>query len=610
MLSWRAGLMVAWTVGMAAIALLPLPARAPVVVVHWANSHMARPNLLPRFAAEFTAAGHRTASGRPIEVRVQGYGSAETADDLVSRVTRGVPLDPTVADPTIVTPSADHWLVWANHAAGRTVIDLARSRSIARTWIGIATFRDMAECLGWPAKELGLADVVALRQDPHGWARYPCAKAEWGQRPLVAFTDPLTSSTGRSMLFSLYAIAAGKPPEQLTIEDVSNPDVVAYVRRFQRVVDHYVVGTLPLNTQIYEGPRYGHFFFVPEDNLVSLYQGEENLRIGMEIRRQPITRPMVVIYPKEGSTAHNHSAGLVRAPWVTPEHTEAAERWVAYLHGEDRQRALMDDGFRPATAYPVSDPISGRYGLDPFQPRTIVNPDAMAGDVMARVIGAWDDVKRPGVVTFAVDTSSSMEGPKLAEAQRGLVGALDSLSKHTHAGFVAFAEGIEATVPVAPLPENRVRIAGAVQGMRARGGGALYDAIKAAVEMTDRAPAEPDAIRAVVVLTDGQATRGTTALHDLVRMVSRDGEVPIAEFRGFDGDAHAVDARGRVVPKEAVVGTGLALTTRHPVLIFVVGVGDADRDIARILGQATGAGSQSATELDLATVLAAFGKYF
>lgn len=109
LVSWRAGLVTAWLVALSVVALLPLPAREPVVVVHWANSHMARLNLLPRFAAEFTAAGHRTSAGRLIEVRVQGYGSAETADDLVSRALRGVPLDPNVADPTIVTPSADHW---------------------------------------------------------------------------------------------------------------------------------------------------------------------------------------------------------------------------------------------------------------------------------------------------------------------------------------------------------------------------------------------------------------------------------------------------------------------------------------------------------------------
>ena len=65
----------------------------------------------------------------------------------------------------------------------------------------------MAECLGWPNREMGYADIIALRDDPNGWGRYACAKLQWGQKPQIAFTDPRTSSTGRSVLFSLFAIA-------------------------------------------------------------------------------------------------------------------------------------------------------------------------------------------------------------------------------------------------------------------------------------------------------------------------------------------------------------------------------------------------------------------
>ena len=122
----------------------------------------------------------------------------------------------------------------------------------------------MDQCLGWPNKEIGYADIIALRNDPQGWASYPNAKAEWGQRPLFAFTDPTTSTTGRSVLFSLYAIAAGKAPEQLTLADVSDPSVVSYVKQFQTLIDHYMIGTIPLNTKVYQGPRYGHFFLMPE----------------------------------------------------------------------------------------------------------------------------------------------------------------------------------------------------------------------------------------------------------------------------------------------------------------------------------------------------------
>ena len=49
---------------------------------------------------------------------------------------------------------------------------------------------------------------------------YPCAKAEWGRDALVAFTYPSRSSTARSVLYTLYSIAANRPADQLTLADL------------------------------------------------------------------------------------------------------------------------------------------------------------------------------------------------------------------------------------------------------------------------------------------------------------------------------------------------------------------------------------------------------
>ena len=129
--------------------------------------------------------------------------------------------------------------------------------------IGIVTYEEMAKCLGWPEKTLGFADIIELRADPRGWEKYECAKPSWGKTPLLAFTDPTTSSTGRSLHLALYSFAAGKRPDQLTIADVNNSQVIAYVKEFQGLIDHYLIGTTVLNAKIYQGPRYGHFFIMP-----------------------------------------------------------------------------------------------------------------------------------------------------------------------------------------------------------------------------------------------------------------------------------------------------------------------------------------------------------
>ena len=270
-------------------------------------------------AARFNQDQHWTRSGKRIQVQVINHGSAEQSDDLTSRITRGVPLERDVPDPAIVTPSSADWLIRANQAVGHTVVDTANSRSIVSAYIGIVTYRDMAECLGWPDKQIGYADIIALRNDPQGWASYPAAKAEWGQRPLVAFTDPITSTTGRSVLFSLYAIAAGKNPQDLALTDVADSKVVAYVKHFQSLIDHYMIGTVPLNTKVYQGPRYGHFFLMPEDNLIHLYEGTEYALInGKQVQAPPIQQPMVMIYPEgrlDGPQQHRrYGAGSLGNP--------------------------------------------------------------------------------------------------------------------------------------------------------------------------------------------------------------------------------------------------------------------------------------------------------
>ena len=204
----------------------------PVVVVHWTTGHLTRDGLLKDMAIQFNKAKHKTKSGAKVVVEVYDAPSelqGEYLSELLRFGTRRNLHEETngyvvenIPDPTIVTPSSAHWLVTLNHEVGRSVADIDAADSIVRPVIGIVTYEEMAKCLGWPEKQIGFEDIIALRDDDLGWARYPCARAEWGQRPLLAFTDPTTSSTGRSLHLALYSFAANKLPEDLTVEDVND----------------------------------------------------------------------------------------------------------------------------------------------------------------------------------------------------------------------------------------------------------------------------------------------------------------------------------------------------------------------------------------------------
>ena len=577
-------------------------------------------------AAEFNQAGHRTQSGRRIVIKVHNVPSELQAEYLVSRVKTGRGPDlvkltngyvaPGYSDPTLVTPSSAHWLVGVNHAVGRDVVDLRATQSIVSPVIGIVTYEEMARCLGWPEKELGYADMIELRNDPQGWRKYPCSKTEWGQRPLLAYTDPTTSSTGRSLHLAQYSFAAGRPPEQLTLEDVKDPEVVSYVKQFQGLVDHYLIGTTVLNTKIYQGPRYGHFFIMPEDNLIHLYEGTERAYInGVKVQPPPISQRMVMIYPKEGSMPRNNCACIVQADWVSQEQVEAAQKWIDFIREDEQQRGFMAAGFRPGTDISLTDPaskINAMYGLDSTKPTKMLNPSLIDPAVAAEIDDSWELVKRPGIVTFVVDTSGSMMGTKINQARDGLIRALDTMAQNNQVGLLTFANAVNTTIPVGPLAENRFAIADAAHEMRAGGETTLYDAIKRGVEMTDAAAGSPDAIRAVVVLTDGRANQGQTRLDNLIKMTSSQDESAIKKFGGFENDSRVVNDSGGSVAREDVMGTGLAIETHNEgIQVFFIGIGeDADMEVGRVLAEATGAEFQGAIEKDLANVLAEFSKYF
>lgn len=579
-----------------------------VTVVHWSAGELMSERLLPKMATDFNGSTQKTRSGKKIVVKPLLVNSGRQAEILAPSAFRGVLTDATLEPPTIVTPSVSHWLALVNAQVGRTVVDLDKTEDLAIAWTGLATYKEMAQCLGWPEKQIGYDDINRLRQSPQGWASCPGAKVEWGRTPLMPFSDPMASSTARSILFGMYATAVGKSAGvPLGQADVTDQRAIALVKEFQKGVDHYVADTLILQTKMTAGPSYGHLYWIEENTLVQLYQGKASVAAGSGTKTEPLKREMVFVYPKQGSIAHNHPAGVVDAAWVEAEEVEAARQWIAYLRRDPQQQMFMQDGFRPATKLPLADPISPRFGLDPAGPKQVLAfPEPQA---VVSMMQQWDEVKKPGIVTFIVDVSGSMQGKKLDEAKAGVARALDGISKNTNVGFLTFGNGIVARVPIGPIDANKFRIAEEAQWMTAGGSTALYDALAEGIRMTDQAAGEKDTIRGVVVLTDGQANAGSLDLHDLVNLSSRQ-EVQVNTFTGRERVVDGVDAEGRRVAKSDILGSSIKLKTTHPIHVFFVGVGDADLEVGRILAEATGSAYQGATEAGLAAVLEKFGKYF
>ena len=601
----RAGIAVLFGLGL--VLFFVLQPAATVEVLIWTSGekqNVLRP-ALERFnerAPTVSVGGRRyTVHARSVTVN-----SGEMYDHLVRNLTQGVEFpSATQGAPSVVSPSTSDWLAQVNHDVERPIFDLGNLKPIVRTPVVIFTYREMAECLGWPQRSIGWADIITLAESPQGWAACSTARVEWGRKPLVAFTDPAVSSTARSTLQILHVVAAGKPAEQLTVADVQDPKVRDFVRRFQATVDHYYPETLKLQTKMFQGPRFVHFAPVEEYTLPWLYQGRVNAESvpGGKVEQRPITDlgyQVVALYPTEGTVWHDNPFAIPDAPWVTAEQRAATGVVGEYLWSDEVQRQFMGWGFRPGTSLSYRDVLTQRLGVDPDQPKVLLGRPP--GEVSQAIQRGWEDVKKPGVAVLVLDVSGSMNGSKLQQAKEGAKRFIDAASRSTHVGLIVFSSRVAVRVPVGPLPQTRFAIAEAIDGLRAEGNTALYEAVKAGVELADGYEGVPvEAIRGVVVLTDGLANAGRVELSQLIRIQDRqEREVHV----GLEGGPGLKD----------YLGAGLAFPTRHPVHIFSVGVGDADWEGLRIFAEASGGvvarSSDSSAGSGLIQVLERFSKYF
>lgn len=282
--------------------------------------------------------------------------------DLLAGLARGIDFPVSNGGaPTVVSPSTSSLLAQVNLDAGRQVFQMDRLRPMVRTPIVIATYRGMAECLGWPEQPVGWADILDLAESPKGWTACPTARPEWDVRPRVVFPDPAADSTARSTLQLLYLAAAGKPAEQLTVADLDDPRVRDLVRRFQGIAEPSNVKAGELRHGMGLGPGSAHFIPVGESNIPRYYRDltDAGAATEQQMRKPPIVEPeleVVAIYPEEGTGWHDNPFAIPDAPWVTAEQREAARLVEEFLRGDDGRGSSWSMGSGRASTYP-----SGTY---------------------------------------------------------------------------------------------------------------------------------------------------------------------------------------------------------------------------------------------------------
>jgi Ca-activated chloride channel homolog len=377
----------------------------------------------------------------------------------------------------------------------------------------IAMWEGVAREMGWPERAIGWQDLLTRAQGD----------------PDFSWSHPSTSSAS-GMLATLAMFYAGANKTRgLTIADAQDQHTLDYVAALEKTVRYYGEGNEPalIERALQEGRAFLDAFVVQEQMVVyyNTHRGSEQERL-------------VAVYPAEGVLWEDHPLALLETRDLTPAQRQTFASFRDFLLSPESQQFILRLGYRPASSSisltgPDS-PLTTDNGANPSEPKTALQvPNAGVVEVVHNV---WWYTKRHTNVYLVVDTSGSMRGEKLAQAQEALSIFLDQIKGDVErVGMVQFSSNVYNVLYLDELGDNRLMLQAAIDGLEAGGDTALLDAISEAFTRLQK-EGDTERINAIVAMTDGRENNSGISLGTLVRQIQRDSTLPVVIFCVAYGD--------------------------------------------------------------------------
>ncbi|MBX3056739.1 MAG: substrate-binding domain-containing protein [Anaerolineae bacterium] len=470
-----------------------VPAGGILVTVESSNTKEA---WMKQMEADFNAAGMKTSNGRPIAVQVTHGTSGGAMDAILGGSIQ----------PIAWSPGDQSWVEQANEAwQQRTNRPLASEACPPTVYapLGFAMWQPMAETLGWPDEPIGWDTIVALAEDPNGWASY--GRPEWGQFRF-GHTHPAYANSGLLAMTSFVYGVTGKT-DTLTAADVYAPEVEEAMRALEQVTSKYGrQAPAILDAMARQGPSYLHAAAVPEAEVV---------RFNIE-RGDELAFPLVFIFPAGGAIwADQPYCVLDNADWVDAEEAEAATIFRDFILARAQQEKAIDNFLRPLDpSIPLRDPLTMANGTDPsVTPRTVASLPSPNAAVSNAVIDLFNITKRKATILLVLDVSGSMQGDRINTARAATVEFLNRLDANDKVGLMVFSNDVTMLAEPARVGDVVEGLSRRVNGLIADGNTALYGAVCEAVAQMETLRAEDVAagesrLYGIILLSDGEDTVG------------------------------------------------------------------------------------------------------
>jgi Ca-activated chloride channel family protein len=463
----------------------------------------------------FNEQGLEAADGQPMQIRAVELDPEEMVDAVLEER----------AEFQALVPDSSIWLAqldeeWQTQT-GTEAVAVGETVRFAVSPVVIAMWEDVARQMGWPERAIGWQDLLSRAQADETF--------RW--------SHPSTgSASGLLATLAEFYAGAGKT-RGLTIEDVQGQSTLDYVAALEKTVRYYGEGDelAIIEQALREGQGFLDAFVVQEQMVV---------HFNMQRQNQP---RLVAVYPVEGALWEDHPLALLETGELATLQRQTFAEFRDFLLSPESQQLVLSYGYRPADLSTPLDgpesPLTDANGVNWTEPKTTLQvPNA---SVIAVVRDVWWYTKRHTNVYLVVDTSGSMRGEKLGQAQVALDVFLDQIQGDAErVGLIQFATGVQTPVYLDELGNNRAALENAVAGLRAEGDTALVDGVYEAYRrLQDLGDAER--INAIVVMTDGQENNSRMSLRQLVREVSQDGRTPVVVFciaYGSDADIGTLEA--------------------------------------------------------------------
>ncbi len=314
-------------------------------------------------------------------------------------------------------------------------------------------------------------------------------------------TAPTRSNSGLQTLVAQFASVANKKPEDLTIADV--PKYQQQVKQIQSKITRYGKSTGNLARSMVEnGVFWASVGSVYESLVISA-----NSQIGNNQTQYQ------AIYP-QATFSSNMRAILPNAPWVSTAEKEAATKVIEFMRQPEIQQIATNLGLRPGVpGVALGNKFSSQFGVNPKPSYESYRPPQP--EVVEAMLKSWQTyAKKASQVAVVIDTSGSMKGRKLAAMKNTLLNYIQNLGTKERIALISFNSKINPPVIIEGNQAGKNKGIQFISNLKAGGGTRLYDSSLYARDWLLK-NSRPDAINAVLILTDGEDSGSKINLEQL-----------------------------------------------------------------------------------------------